>query len=77
MDNNLRCYVAPERWKSPQQEKIASDAKLDFPMDIFSAGCVIAEILMDNLPLFDLANLQKYRRGTFDPSEELSKKIND
>lgn len=58
-------------------DKIAADAKLEPPMDIFSAGCVIAEILMDNLPLFDLANLQKYRRGTFDPSEELAKKIND
>jgi phosphoinositide-3-kinase regulatory subunit 4 len=46
-------------------------------MDIFSTGCVIAEILMDNLPVFDLANLQKYRRGTFDPSEELAKKISD
>lgn len=26
-------------------------------MDIFSAGCVIAEIFMDGHPLFDLAHL--------------------
>jgi len=46
-------------------------------MDIFSAGCVIAEIMMDGLPLFDLARLQQHRRGTFDPKEELQKRIED
>lgn len=29
----------------------------DPAVDIFSAGCVIAEIFMDGHPLFDLANL--------------------
>jgi phosphoinositide-3-kinase regulatory subunit 4 len=46
-------------------------------MDIFSAGCVIAEILMDGLPLFDLPRLQQHRRGTFDVKEELQKRISD
>ena len=46
-------------------------------MDIFSTGCVIAEILMNGLPLFDLARLQQFRRGTFDPTEELKKRISD
>jgi len=32
-------------------------------MDVFSAGCVIAEIMLDGLPLFDLARLQTYRKG--------------
>jgi phosphoinositide-3-kinase regulatory subunit 4 len=46
-------------------------------MDIFSAGCVIAEIMMDGLPLFDLARLQQFRWGSYDPSEELKKRISD
>lgn len=46
-------------------------------MDIFSAGCVAAEIFMDGLPLFDLARLTKYRKGLYDPSEELHKRIED
>lgn len=46
-------------------------------MDIFSAGCVIAEIFMDGHPLFDLAHLQNYRKRVYDPREDLSKKIKD
>ena len=40
-------------------------------MDIFSAGCVITEILSDGLPLFDLPRLQSYRRGDLNIREEL------
>ena len=32
-------------------------------MDIFSAGCVVAELFLDGEPLFDLARLLGYRRG--------------
>lgn len=46
-------------------------------MDIFSAGCVIAEIFMDGHPLFDLASLQNYRKKLYDPREDLQKKIKD
>ena len=46
-------------------------------MDIFSAGCVIAEILSDGEPLFDLPRLQNYRRGGLDLREELSKHTAD
>lgn len=56
LDNNVRCYTAPERWRSPTEE-FSADAKLAPAMDIFSAGCVIAEIMMNGLPLFDLARL--------------------
>lgn len=34
--------------------------------DVFSAGCVIAELFMDGAPLFDLGSLLSYRRGEFD-----------
>ena len=46
-------------------------------MDIFSAGCVIAEILCDGEPLFDLPRLQSYRRGVLDLRIELSNRIED
>lgn len=46
-------------------------------MDIFSAGCVIAEILSDGEPLFDLPRLQSYRRGGLDLREELNKRVED
>jgi hypothetical protein len=44
-------------------------------MDIFSAGCIIAEILMDGTPLFDLETLRKYENNTYDPQEILKAKI--
>lgn len=50
---------------------------LDPTMDIFSAGCVIAEIFMDGHPLFDLAQLQNYRKKLYDPREDLNKRIKD
>jgi len=56
LDNNIRCYAAPERWYSPP-ERIDNRKELKPSMDIFSTGCVIAEILMNGLPLFDLARL--------------------
>jgi serine/threonine protein kinase len=37
--------------------------QLTAAMDIFSAGCVIAELFLDGEPLFDLARLLGYRRG--------------
>ena len=46
-------------------------------MDIFSAGCVIAEIISDGLPLFDLPRLQSYRRGGLDLRKELTQRIED
>ena len=36
-------------------------------MDIFSVGCVIAELFMDGGHLFDLSALLKYKTGTYDP----------
>lgn len=50
---------------------------LEKSMDIFSAGCVIAEILMDGNPLFDIEKLKKYGKGNYDPKPDLSKKIHD
>jgi len=46
-------------------------------MDIFSVGCVIAEIMMDGHVFFDLAKLQQYRRGLYNPKDDLEKRIHD
>ena len=69
--------MAPERWLTPPQTVEESKITMTPSMDIFSAGCVIAEILCDGEPLFDLPRLQSYRRGVLDLSEELPKRIED
>jgi len=70
LDNTNRCYIAPERfvqrnvydeWKRGTKN-LPEDIKHKQKMDIFSAGCVIAEILLDRGCLFDLARLKQYRR---------------
>lgn len=73
MDNNQRCYFAPERFKFKDDfnERGRDYSMLEREMDIFSAGCVIAEIMMDGSPLFDLPKLQRYRKGNYDPQADL------
>ena len=77
LNNNERCYFAPERWRSPpttreQFKKENERADLQKPMDIFSLGCVIAEILfMDAAPLFNLVKLNDLRKGSFDTKRAL------
>ena len=71
LDNNIRCYLAPERWLTSPQTLDNTNVAMAPSMDIFSAGCVIAEILSDGEPLFDLPRLQNYRRGGLDLREEL------
>lgn len=59
------CYIAPERFLSPG-EAVDPDAKLTWAMDVFSAGCVIAELFLE-APIFSLSQLYKYRKGEYDP----------
>ncbi|XP_040818967.1 phosphoinositide 3-kinase regulatory subunit 4 isoform X3 [Ochotona curzoniae] len=47
--------------------------ELKRPMDIFSAGCVIAELFTEGVPLFDLSQLLAYRNGHFFPEQVLNK----
>jgi len=61
------CYVAPERFylkKSPSKESTA----LTDSMDLFSLGCVIAELYMDGEPTFTLSDLYRYKRNDFQPN---------
>lgn len=59
------CYIAPERFLPPG-EAVDPDAKLTWAMDVFSAGCVIAELFLET-PIFSLSQLFKYRKGEYDP----------
>lgn len=46
-------------------------------MDIFSAGCVIAELFLGGKPLFDLPTLLKYRTGNAEALRHQLKKVGD
>lgn len=56
------CYVAPERFGADGPEQLTPE------MDIYSAGCVIAELFLDGQPLFTLADLFGYKRGEKKPA---------
>ncbi|KAI0844511.1 ARM repeat-containing protein [Daldinia vernicosa] len=62
------CYIAPERFiehiENPQAQ--LQGHKLTWSMDIFSVGCVIAELFLET-PIFSLSQMFKYRRGEYDP----------
>ncbi|KAL8120073.1 hypothetical protein AgCh_017267 [Apium graveolens] len=53
--------------------QVAQDAPLRPAMDIFAAGCVIAELFLEGQPLFELSQLLAYRRGQYDPSQHPEK----
>ncbi|XP_020241564.1 phosphoinositide 3-kinase regulatory subunit 4 isoform X2 [Asparagus officinalis] len=69
-----RCYLAPERFYDHGGDtQISQDAPLKKSMDIFSLGCVIAELFLEGQPLFELSQLLAYRRGQYDPTQYLEK----
>ncbi|XP_020111935.1 probable serine/threonine-protein kinase vps15 isoform X2 [Ananas comosus] len=69
-----RCYLAPERfYEHGGETQVAPDSPLKPSMDIFSLGCVIAELFLEGQPLFELSQLLAYRRGQYDPSLYLEK----
>ncbi|KFY96483.1 hypothetical protein V498_02659 [Pseudogymnoascus sp. VKM F-4517 (FW-2822)] len=59
------CYLAPERFLSPGQ-KADPKASITWAMDVFSAGCVIAELFLET-PIFNLSQLYQYKKGEYDP----------
>ncbi|KAF9349512.1 Serine/threonine-protein kinase [Mortierella sp. AD094] len=76
------CYLAPERFYKPgvdtEKQKQAEDPKnifagLTAAMDIFSVGCVIAELFSEGTPIFSLSQMFKYRSGEYDPSTYINK----
>lgn len=76
------CYIAPERFYSadskqarkkgdrgrmaPGEEIENLDGKVTEEMDVFSCGCVLAELWTDGRAVFNLSELFAYRGGTLE-----------
>lgn len=74
------CYVAPERFNSKLHSQIDdttnhSQFKVTKEMDVFSAGCCIAELFLEGVPLFNLSQLFKYKNGEFDVERYLMENL--
>ncbi|KAF2861768.1 hypothetical protein K470DRAFT_214151 [Piedraia hortae CBS 480.64] len=69
------CYLAPERFLAAGQKPV-QDEVVQWNMDIFSLGCVLAELFTES-PTFTLSQLFNYRKGEYDPTASLLSKIND
>lgn len=59
------CYIAPERFHASGNGP-PPKTKMTAAMDIFSTGCVIAQMFLES-EIFSLAQLYKYKRGEYDP----------
>lgn len=68
------CYLAPERFYSQDSDIGRKKATLEVgrslgkitqSMDVFSLGCVLAELFMEGAPPFTLAQLLQYRNGDY------------
>ena len=68
------CYLAPERFLGAGEAEKTKG--VTWAMDIFSVGCVIAELFLE-APIFSLSQLFKYRKGEYDPQFSQCDKIED
>jgi len=73
-----RCYLAPERFYTPNLESGDKNDKDQTPltpaMDMFSAGCVLMETFLNGERAFDLGDLMEYRKKG--SSQTLQQKLN-
>nr|XP_045600663.1 phosphoinositide 3-kinase regulatory subunit 4-like isoform X2 [Procambarus clarkii] len=74
------CYVAPERFiKTLQMDanqlmlEVKDKGHLTPAMDVFSAGCCLAELFTEGYAPFDLTQLLAYRVGDYYPNKVLDK----
>ncbi|KAK9817197.1 hypothetical protein WJX72_010933 [[Myrmecia] bisecta] len=69
-----RCYIAPERFYNSSVVDAAKLPALPLQpsMDVFSLGCVFAELFLEGKALFDLSKLLAYQRGDYDPAAMLA-----
>lgn len=72
------CYLAPERFNTQMYEQ-TKESKIvpNKEMDIFSAGCCIAELFSEGHSIFNLSQLFKYKNGEYNPDEFLNQYIGD
>ncbi|KAJ5159433.1 uncharacterized protein N7482_006437 [Penicillium canariense] len=68
------CYLAPERFLVAGEEP--GSRHVNWAMDIFSAGCVIAELFLES-PIFTLSQMYKYQKGEYSPEHSQLVKIED
>lgn len=68
------CYVAPERFLA--QGEYEGKPELTQAMDLFSLGCVIAELFLEGTSIFTLAQLFKYKKGEYFPPLESIDDVN-
>ncbi|KAG7390614.1 phosphoinositide-3-kinase, regulatory subunit 4 [Phytophthora boehmeriae] len=69
---------APSNGSAPSSySRSRREGSLLESMDIFSAGCVIAELFLGGKPLFDLPSLLKYRTGNSESLRQTLKKVGD
>ncbi|OJJ37742.1 hypothetical protein ASPWEDRAFT_468916 [Aspergillus wentii DTO 134E9] len=68
------CYLAPERFLVASEEP--GSRNVNWAMDIFSAGCVIAELFLES-PIFTLSQMYKYRKGEYSPEHSQLAKVED
>jgi len=69
------CYLAPERFLAAGQQP-EGEGNVNWAMDIFSVGCVIAELFLE-APIFSLSQLFKYRQGGYNAEHAHLNKIQD
>lgn len=69
------CYLAPERFLAAG-ETPDPKAQITWAMDVFSAGCVIAEMFLE-CPIFNLSQMYKYRKEEYDPVAAHLSRISD
>ncbi|KAI9143991.1 hypothetical protein BKA69DRAFT_1122650 [Paraphysoderma sedebokerense] len=75
------CYIAPERFFDPDNDEVSrqgehKNQRIDGvtpEMDVFSLGCVLAELFLEGHPIFTLSQLLQYRSDTYNPNPDLMK----
>jgi phosphoinositide-3-kinase regulatory subunit 4 len=73
MSGRRTCYLAPERFLAPGDQP-EGEQVITWAMDIFSVGCVIAELFLE-APIFSLSQLFKYKQREYDPTHSHLSKI--
>jgi len=61
-------------------EDVEAPTELTAQMDLFSLGCVFAELFSDDTPnssMFDLGQILMFRKGKYDPTEFIDQGITD
>lgn len=69
------CYLAPERFLTTGEQPSEGNI-VQWNMDIFSLGCVLAELFTET-PTFTLSQIFSFRKGEYDPTVILLNKVED